>query len=117
MKKMLILVAAMFFLAVSAFAGGVAEQKMASGQAGDGIKPAYSSQDLGPGGVYKVNFLFEIDGYRVYRFMDAERIHYLVLPTGERGRTAQILNMQPYTSGKTTVYREDDVTTILKALN
>jgi hypothetical protein len=118
MKKLMwIMVVAMMVIASAAFAGGIKEERMKSGTAGDGIKPAYSSQDLGPGGVYKVNFLFEIDGYRVYRFVDADRIHYLVLPTGERGSTAQTLNQQPYTSGKTTIYRPDDIVTVLKALN
>ena len=59
------------------------------------IKESQSSETLGKG--FKVEFLFEKDGIKVYRFTDGGNSHYFT----SRGET-----MTPQSSGKTT-YEEN----------
>jgi hypothetical protein len=75
-------------------------------------KPALSEQSLGKDGVFKVDLLFEIDGYRVYRFVDNAHDRYLVIPI-EGKRTAQVLSEESESNGKSTNYHDSSIVTVL----
>jgi hypothetical protein len=75
-------------------------------------KPAISEQSLGKGGVFKVDLLFEVDGYRVYRFVDNAHDRYLVLPITDK-RTSQVLSDESETQGKTVIYHDASIMTVL----
>ena len=75
-------------------------------------KPALSEQVLGKDGAFKVDLLFEIDEYRVYRFVDNAHDRYLVIPIGDK-RVAQVLSETDQKQGKTTIYEDSSITTLL----
>ena len=61
-----------------------------------------SKERLGKDDVFEVEYLFEKDGVKVYRFEDGGRYHYFT----SRGET---ISIQQNSSGKTTTYHEENI--------
>ena len=61
-----------------------------------------SKERLGKDDVFEVEYLFEKDGVKMYRFEDGGRYHYFT----SRGET---ISTQQNSSGKTTTYHEENI--------
>ena len=61
-----------------------------------------SKERLGKDDVFEVEYLFEKDGVKVYRFEDGGRYHYFTT----KGET---ISIQQNSSGKTTTYHEENI--------
>jgi hypothetical protein len=61
-----------------------------------------SKERLGKDDVFEVEYLFEKDGVKVYRFEDGGRYHYFTT----KGET---ISTQQNSSGKTTTYHEENI--------
>jgi hypothetical protein len=61
-----------------------------------------SKERLGKDDVFEVEYLFDKDGVKVYRFEDGGRYHYFTT----KGET---ISTQQTSSGKTTTYHEENI--------
>jgi hypothetical protein len=61
-----------------------------------------SKERLGKDDVFEVEYLFDKDGVKVYRFEDGGRYHYFTT----KGET---ISTQQNSSGKTTTYHEENI--------
>lgn len=62
-------------------------------------KPAQTAQRSGN---FNVEFLFEIDGCKQYRFQDSRSVYTMVCPGGSSN------TQRSYTSGKSTYYQDSN---------